>query len=660
MPDPDTSWIAAAEALLAAGDLAAADAAFLDGLSAARAADALHGLGVARLERDAPAEALSLLQAAEVLQPSERISHNMAVALLRLGRVNEAMARERALIETHPGYVAPYVGLAEILAGSGHVDGAADVWALLCDRALRSRNHDVITRAIDGLAGIGRAPSNWSWLATWLRIHGFPDDAERVASLRIAAAPDDIGAKLMRAMARLTVVHRSDEEIVERRGKYATNLAELDLLTSVSDPSLLAGAAIEIGRAKPFFLSYQGQDDTALQRTYGRIVDRISRAAGNGPAPMPAAPAPKIKVGFATTWFTLHSVSKLFAGWIHKLDRRRFEVYAYNFSGGEDHISREIETVVDGYRSGQRAPQLWREAIIADGLHAIIHLEVGMGMENVALGCQRLAPVQCMTWGHPVTSGFPEMDYFLSSELMEPENAVMHYTEKLVRLPNLSIFYEPMPYKPGAFTRADQRLADDAVVYVCCQSLFKYLPKYDHVFVDIARRVPAAQFLFIGDPHSPATPVFLERLVRAFAAAGLKAERHIVVVPPVTQEAFASLIALGDVYLDSIGWSGGNTTLEAIACDLPIVTMPTALMRGRHSAAILKRIGMDDWIAETPEGYVELAVRLADPLERMAATSYIAAGQERLYRDMAPVKALEVFLEAAVQKAYGTGLRAAG
>ena len=67
------------------------------------------------------------------------------------------------------------------------------------------------------------------------------------------------------------------------------------------------------------------------------------------------------------------------------------------------------------------------------------------------------------------------------------------------------------------------------------------------------------------------------------------------------------------MYLDSIGWSGGNTTLEALAYDLPVVTMPTDMMRGRHSAAILRHIGLGDRITESVDGYVRLAIDLADP-----------------------------------------------
>ena len=73
---------------------------------------------------------------------------------------------------------------------------------------------------------------------------------------------------------------------------------------------------------------------------------------------------------------------------------------------------------------------------------------------------------------------------------------------------------------------------------------------------------------------------------------------------------FAAASAQCDVMLDSIGWSGGNTTLEALAQDLPVVTCEGELMRGRVSAGILRMMGMPETIAGTIDDYVALAVRI--------------------------------------------------
>jgi len=122
----------------------------------------------------------------------------------------------------------------------------------------------------------------------------------------------------------------------------------------------------------------------------------------------------------------------------------------------------------------------------------------------------------------------------------------------------------------------------------------------------------------------------------------------VVITPQVQPDKFPSLLSCGDVYLDSIGWSGGNTTLEAVTCGLPVVTLPTGLMRGRHSAAILRRMGLEKFIAATVDEYVALADRLADLHEHTAAAALIVERRERLFRDLDAVRGLEDFLQRAV------------
>jgi predicted O-linked N-acetylglucosamine transferase (SPINDLY family) len=243
------------------------------------------------------------------------------------------------------------------------------------------------------------------------------------------------------------------------------------------------------------------------------------------------------------------------------------------------------------------------------------------------------------------------MDYFLSSELMEPADADAHYSERLVRLPNLSIYYEPAELRSVALDRAQLGLREEAVVYWCCQSLPKYLPQFDEVFPRIAAAVPGCQFTFIEFAAGPSvTQAFKARLDRAFAAAGLKASEHCVFLPRLSPDHFAAAIGECDILLDSIGWSGCNSILESLVHDRPIVTYAGEMMRARHSAAILTMMGLGETIAPTVDDYVAIAGRLGqDSAMRASLSSRIAASKHRVYRDMDCIKALEAFLERAVR-----------
>jgi len=182
-------------------------------------------------------------------------------------------------------------------------------------------------------------------------------------------------------------------------------------------------------------------------------------------------------------------------------------------------------------------------------------------------------------------------------------------------------------------------------IYWCAQSLFKYLPQHDPVFPRIAREAGDCQFVFFARPPA-VTDLFRLRLERAFGQFGMRAEDHCLFLPRLERRRFLAATGLSDVFLDSIGWSGCNSTLDALVYDLPIVTLRGELMRGRQSAAMLDMMGMSETVCESLEEYVALAVGLARDLARRAEVErMIAANKGAIYRDRTCIAALEEFLD---------------
>jgi predicted O-linked N-acetylglucosamine transferase (SPINDLY family) len=136
-----------------------------------------------------------------------------------------------------------------------------------------------------------------------------------------------------------------------------------------------------------------------------------------------------------------------------------------------------------------------------------------------------------------------------------------------------------------------------------------------------------------------------QRLERAFAQEGLDFGRYVTFLPWLTRPAFFGLMQRADVFLDTIGFSGFNTALQAIQCGLPVVTLQGRFLRGRLASGILRRIGLDELVAQDEDGYVALAARLArDAAYRAQVRRRIEANRGLLFEDAAPVRALEEFL----------------
>jgi predicted O-linked N-acetylglucosamine transferase (SPINDLY family) len=99
------------------------------------------------------------------------------------------------------------------------------------------------------------------------------------------------------------------------------------------------------------------------------------------------------------------------------------------------------------------------------------------------------------------------------------------------------------------------------------------------------------------------------------------------------------------VFLDTIGFSGFNTAMQAIDCALPIVTIEGKFMRGRLASGILKRMGMDELITRSEAEYIDLVIRIVkDTNYRDEVVKKITDKRDILYEDTQPIRALETFL----------------
>lgn len=459
----------------------------------------------------------------------------------------------------------------------------------------------------------------------------------------------------------LPIVYDRKEDIDHWRKRFARGLRRLLAALILDTPAARREAMDATSRYSNFFLAYQARNDRQLQRLYGTLVHRIMAATyPDWVKPLglpPRLPGERIRVGYISSCFSSHTVAKLFGGWLVAQSRDEFELFAYHVGGSSDRVTEEIRRAVDHFRESRKVEGV-AGAVLSDRLHVGVFLDIGMHPRMTQLAALRLAPIQCMAWGHPMTSGLPTMDYFLSSELMEPEGAEDHYSEHLIRLPGIGVCYQK-PIIPRVLlhrTRSDFGLREKATVYLCCQSSFKYLPQFDSLFVQIARRVPTSQFVFVAENDLVGADLS-RRLERAFSKAGLQAGRHCVFLPWLSIFDYWNVHLVSDVYLDSCGWSGGNTTLEAIACGLPVVTWPGRFLRARHSYAMLTQLGVTDTIAQDEEHYVEIAVRLGrEPRRRGEIVERMVKSYPSLYSDGRSVQALEGFFRRVVAERLGGGV----
>jgi protein O-GlcNAc transferase len=278
----------------------------------------------------------------------------------------------------------------------------------------------------------------------------------------------------------------------------------------------------------------------------------------------------------------------------------------------------------------------------------IYYWEVGTDTTNYFLPFFKLAPIQCTGWGWPVTTGIPQMDYFISSEILETEGSEKLYTENLIKLKSLPAYY----YRPVIPTNLKPRsyfgFSDTDHIYFCMQNLRKVHPDFDQVIADILARDPAGIVVFTEDKHPHITTMVKYRLLVAQPEAASRI-RFMKRIPADVD--YLNFLALTDVVLDTLHYSGTNTTYEAFAAGIPVVTLPGPSIRGRYTYGTYKVIGIDDGIAESEEDYVNKSVRIAcEPGYRKQLSKRILDNCGVLFENKAAIDELAEFFKSALLK----------
>jgi protein O-GlcNAc transferase len=599
---------------------------------------------------------------------------NTAIEKHQLGKLSEAESLYKQVLEIQPNHLFAQVSYSELLQAQNKLDEAIIAY----QKVLNLKPNPIVAAGtLNNLGNIFKEQNQlekavesyqqalqldpeqslfYHNLATTLCEQGQLEAGINAFEQAIHIQPDFAPALFGSCISQLAIIYSSVDEIELRRNNYEQRLLTLANHYQVATLEERKEAAKAIGLVQPFFLAYQGLNDRTLQLIYGQIIAQLMSSQypqWSQPIAIPQLAAnEKIRIGFVSKFFYNHSNWKIpIQGWVQNLDRSEFELFAYHTDSKRDRETKKAAQLFDKFTQNSLQLEQWCELIQKDNLHILIFPEFGMDSMTLQLGCLRLAPIQISSWGHPNTSGLPTIDYYLSSDLMEPENAQEHYTEQLVRLPNLSIHYSPLAIQPQAIAKNQIGIDDDEIMYWCCQSLYKYLPQHDDVFPRIASEV-RCKFVFIEAPQGKyITEIFRQRLNNAFEAFGLNYQDYCLFLPRLDTSTFAATTACCDVFLDSIGWSGCNSTLESIAHNIPIVTLPGDLMRGRHTLAMLKMMGIEETIAATKEDYVKIAVRLGqDAAYRQHISNLVASNKHKLYSDLKPVRALEEFFFKAVNK----------
>jgi len=591
-------------------------------------ADAHAWLGVTLAHAGRPVEAEAAHRRAVVLRPDSAVAlTNLGAALYDQGRFDEAIDAYRRALALAPGLAMAQGNLANALRATRRHDEALAAYRAAI--------------ALEPGASVRHAN-----LAVFLSECGRWADSIAAFDAAIAHAGDGADALRIRRALALPVI-MEDRAMIDaaRDGLERAVDALLATPLRVERPDeALAGAA--------FHLAYHGRDDRALQAKIARLhLHACPQLAWTAPHCAPGrrrADAGRVRLGIVSAYLRDHTIGRLVHGLVERMPRDRLEVVVFRRPAPADAMARAIDAAAD--RVVALPPDLdgQRRAVADAAPDALLYPDIGMDTQTYFLAFARLAPVQCVTWGHPVTTGIPAIDYFLSCSDLEPPGAEGHYGERLIRHRCLPACYARPAVADATFDRRAAGLPDDAALYVCPQSPFKLHPDFDAAIGGILRGDPAGRVVLLRG-----TDAHFEALLRArFARTIPDVADRIAFLGWMPRREFLGLVAAAHAMLDPFHFGGGNSSFEAMAAGTPVVTWPGAFARGRVTLALYRQLGIDDAVARDADDYVRIAVRLGrDAAERARLSALIGARSGALFDTAEPAVELARFFVAAVDAA---------
>jgi len=472
----------------------------------------------------------------------------------------------------------------------------------------------------------------------------------------LAINPQLARAKWARTFLQIPQIAAFDDDPQVARTQFTASLAALDAWFAERESNTGSSLGTEVGpdvvgSFQPFYLAYQAENNRQLMTTYGQLCRRLMAnwEQSQGYKARDFAVRGRIRLGIVSRYLCDHPVWNAFLrGLAHHLKRSEFELIFFYLGRVHDQETQLARSLATSFIEGKTAVSDWAETILAQQVEVLIYPDVGMDQMTTKLASLRLAPLQLVMWGHPETTGLPTMDYFVSAQCFENAASPNNYSEQLLALSNLGCCYERLSVNPTEVNLAHFGINTKLPILVCPGSIFKYAAQFDCVLVEIARRLGGCQFVFfVASSKANLTARFEARLTQAFAKEQLQLSDYVVFIPWLERADFFSLMQQADVFLDTLGFSGFNTAMQAIECDLPIVTMAGEFMRGRLAAGILQRLNLPELITHSTEEYIALAVRLAqDSTYRASIVAQIQANRDVLFNDVLPIRELEAFLSA--------------
>jgi len=319
----------------------------------------------------------------------------------------------------------------------------------------------------------------------------------------------------------------------------------------------------------------------------------------------------KINIGYISPDFRNHPVGFFIYPILKSHDLSLFNIFCYSTTVQMDGMTQQIKETVHNWSDIRSlSDDAVCKVIQKDRIHILVDLAGHTTNSSIGVFAMKPAPVQVSYLGYPGTTGLPQIDYRITDQWADPPGAGKYYTEKLVRMPNCFLCYQPDPQAPQVNELPAKRRG-----WISFGS-FNRIPKLNDnillIWANVLKGLDKSR-LFLKTKTFNDSEI-QKRIKRFFENEGIETNRLILMGHSLTREQHFQMYNQMDIALDPYPYHGTTTTCEALWMGVPVITLEGQAHVSRASVSILNSIGLQDCIAKTPEDYIDKAIQMGRDL----------------------------------------------
>ncbi len=323
----------------------------------------------------------------------------------------------------------------------------------------------------------------------------------------------------------------------------------------------------------------------------------------------------RLKIAYISPDMRTHSVSNFFEPLLAAHNSDQVETVCYSSIPCPDETTISLQNLAHQWRDISRMPDTEIIKMIRDdGIDILVDLAGHTACNHLTIFLYKPAPIQVTWLGYPNTTGLSTIDYRITDYMADPKEQDKYYTEKLYRLPECFLCYKaPESCPPVSPLPA---IGTEYITFGSFNNLDKMNRSVIRLWSNILKEITNARLLLKNPALSEKENC--KRILSWFAEDSIdlgRIELHGRVPCREEHLAFYSRI---DIALDTFPYNGTTTTCEALWMGVPVITQIGDRHAGRVGLSLLSTMGLDAWVADSVEHYIDIAKELAININRLA------------------------------------------